>query len=597
MSRLVYDLETNHYDFKVMSKLHCIAVIDVDTKEERLYVEGEFEECIDRLEKADELIAHNQCKFDLPALKIFFPKFNPKGKIRDTVIMSRLYRPKWYTHSLERWGETLRFKKGSYAKDFKEKMGDAYEEGMEWASYNDDLGRYCLQDVRVNRRVYLECLKGLAFFYNEESLELEQYTTDLMEKQKAVGVGFNREKATTLLLKLLDRRDELAEIIGKSFKGFYKPGKLFTPKRDNKARGYVKGSQMQKIIWTEFNPGSRDHIVYWFKKKYQWEPEEFTDGGKPKVSDDVLESLANIYPEAGPLAEYLMVEKRISAIQKGRGSWFNNLTPEGRIHGSVNPQGTITYRASHSNPNLGQIPKVGKPYGAECRELFSHGMGAGWKFMGCDMSGIEFRLLAHYLFRFDGGSLVNTVLNGDIHTENQKAAGLPTRDLAKTFIYAFIYGGGDFKLGSIVGKGRKEGARLRAQFLKGMPALAELIQRITNYRKANKGYIRILDGRHIPVDHVHCTLNYLLQSAGAILSKAWMRRFHTLCNQSGYVWGKDYMQLLWVHDEIQCAAREEVVEHIGQLAVKAIEDVGVEYKLNCPITGEYAIGDNWKETH
>ena len=597
MSRLVYDLETNHYDFKVMSKLHCIAVIDVDTKEEKLYVDGEFDECIARLEDADELIAHNQIKFDLPALKIFFPKFNPKGKIRDTVIMSRLYRPKWYTHSLERWGETLRFKKGSYAKDFKEKMGDAYEEGMEWASYNDDLGRYCLQDVRVNRRVYLECLKGLAFFYNEESLELEQYTTDLMEKQKAVGVGFNREKATTLLLKLLDRRDELAEIIGKSFKGFYKPGKLFTPKRDNKARGYVKGSQMQKIIWTEFNPGSRDHIVYWFKKKYQWEPEEFTDGGKPKVSDDVLESLANIYPEAGPLAEYLMVEKRISAIQKGRGSWFNNLTPEGRIHGSVNPQGTVTYRGTHNNPNLGQIPKVGKPYGAECRELFSHGMGAGWKFMGCDMSGIEFRLLAHYLYRFDGGALVDTVLNGDIHSENQKAAGLPTRDLAKTFIYAFIYGGGDFKLGSIVGKGRKEGAKLRAQFLKGMPALAELIQRVTNYRKANKGYVRILDGRHIPVDHVHCTLNYLLQSAGAILSKAWMRRFHTLCNQSGYAWGKDYMQLLWVHDEIQCAAREEVVEHIGQLAVKAIEDVGVEYKLNCPITGEYAIGDNWKETH
>ena len=595
---LVFDIEADHYKLDVVSKIHCIVAQDVETEKFYVFDKDKLGDAIPFLMSANKLIGHNIIKYDLLCIQKFFPEFDWSHlTIRDTVIMSRLYRPKWYTHSLDRWGETLRFKKGSYAKDFKEKMGDAYEEGMEWRVYNDDMLRYCLQDCRVNRRVYLECLKGLAFFYNEESLELEQYTTDLMEKQKAVGVGFNREKATTLLLKLLDRRDELAEIIGKSFKGFYKPGKLFTPKRDNKARGYVKGSQMQKIIWTEFNPGSRDHIVYWFKKKYQWEPEEFTDGGKPKVSDDVLESLANIYPEAGPLAEYLMVEKRISAIQKGRGSWFNNLTPEGRIHGSVNPQGTITYRASHSNPNLGQIPKVGKPYGAECRELFSHGMGAGWKFMGCDMSGIEFRLLAHYLFRFDGGNLVNTVLNGDIHTENQKAAGLPTRDLAKTFIYCFIYGGGDFKLGSIVGKGREEGAKLRAQFLKGMPALAELIQRVTNYRKANKGYIRILDGRHIPVDHVHCTLNYLLQSAGAILSKAWMRRFHTICNQSGYVWGKDYMQLVWCHDEIQCAVREEIAEHVGKLAVKAIEDVGVEYKLNCPITGEYAIGDNWKETH
>lgn len=162
---------------------------------------------------------------------------------------------------------------------------------------------------------------------------------------------------------------------------------------------------------------------------------------------------------------------------------------------------------------------------------------------------------------------------------------------------AFIYGGGDGKLGSIVGKGRKEGARLRAQFLKGMPALSTLIQRVQNYRKAHKGFIKVLDGRHIPVSGSHTTLNYLLQTAGAILSKAWMRRFHQKAEANGFKWGVDYAQLLWCHDEIQCAVLKSKAEVLGILSVEAIEEVGSEYNLNCPITGEYEIGETWKETH
>jgi len=209
-----------------------------------------------------------------------------------------------------------------------------------------------------------------------------------------------------------------------------------------------------------------------------------------------------------------MVSKRLSAITEGRGSWFNNLTTEGRIHGSVNPQGTVTYRGTHTN--LGQVPSVHSAsdkhehlgykkgeillgheggYGAECRELFSHGMDDTWSFMGCDMSGIEFRLLAHYLHQFDGGALTDTVLNGDIHSVNQKAAGLPTRDLAKTFIYAFIYGGGDGKLGSIVGGDRGTGAILRAKFLQGMPAIATLETLVTTGSKTRTSLESLTDAR------------------------------------------------------------------------------------------------------
>lgn len=607
---LVFDIEANHYDLSKLHTIHCIVTQDVDTEEIRVFDGDSLRDAPSYLQSADTLIGHNIIRYDLPAIQQKFPTFDfSKNTIRDTTIMSRMYKPKWYSHSLKKWGEVLRFKKGDYAEVFKQKAGDSYKDGDEWLVYNNDMRDYCIQDVRVNRRVYLECLKGIPTIYNEEALELEQYTTNLMEKQKAVGVGFDKPKALDLMCELMSKRDELADRVSQSFKGFYKPGKVFTPKVNNARYNYVAGSPMCKIEWTDFNPGSRDHIAYWLKKKYSWEPEEFTEGGKPKISESVLDDLAAIYPEAQPLAEYFTVSKRLSALSEGKGSWLNNLTSEGRIHGSVNAQGTVTYRGTHRDPNLGQVPKVKKDkegniltglegrYGAECRELFHTGFGPDWCIMGCDMSGIEFRLLAHYLHRFDGGELVDTVLNGDIHSVNQKAAKLPSRDLAKTFIYAFIYGGGDGKLGSIVGGSRADGGKLRAQFLKGMPALKTLIDRVTEYRKRNRGFIRVLDGRHIPVDHSHTTLNYLLQSAGAILSKAWMREFHRLAEEAGFRWGVNYVQLLWVHDEIQCAVTRVEARKLGELCVKAIENVGNNYKLNCPITGEFAIGDNWKETH
>ena len=595
--RLVFDIESNHYDLSIIHTIHCIVAQDVDTEKVYEFVGDDIPEGVKFLESATELIGHNIIRFDIPAIQKFYPSFKPTATISDTLIMSRLGKPKWFTHTLEAWGKTLRFKKGDYAEKFREEAGEDYEEGDEWQTFNKPMLDYCVQDVRVNRRVYIELLKLMPKMFSRDVLDLEQYTTQLMEDQKSVGVGFDKEKATKLMLTLMDRREELDAQLRESFGGFYKRGKEFTPKKDLKRLGYKKGSPMTKIIWTDFSPTSRDHIAYWLQKKYNWAPEEFTDGGKPKISETVLQSLAEMYPEAEPLAEHFMVSKRLSAISEGRGSWFNNLTPEGRIHGSVNPQGTVTYRGTHSKPNLGQVPKVGIPYGAECRELFSHGMGDGWSFMGCDMSGIEFRLLAHYLHQFDGGALTDTVLNGDIHSVNQKAAGLPTRDLAKTFIYAFIYGGGDGKLGSIVGGSQAHGAVLRAKFLKGMPAIATLIQRVNTYRKHNKGLIRGLDGRQIPVDASHVTLNYLLQSAGAILSKAWMREFHRLAAQAGFKWGQDYMQLLWVHDEVQCAVRRVRADELGAICVKAIENVGEHYRLNCPITGEYKVGQTWKDTH
>jgi DNA polymerase I-like protein with 3'-5' exonuclease and polymerase domains len=388
------------------------------------------------------------------------------------------------------------------------------------------------------------------------------------------------------------------------YRGFYKVTPEFTPKVNRANLGYTKGSPVCKLIWEDFRAGSDLHIRHLLDKRFAWVPTEFTKSGLPSVTTDVLDNLAVIYPELKVLSTRFMVSKRLSALRDGAGSWFNT-QKEGRIHGSVNSLGTVTFRATHNSPNLGQVPSVGKPYGGECRELFSHGYGAGWKFMGCDMSGIEFRLLAHFCATFDGGALAELVLHGDIHSHNQKMAGLATRDQAKTFIYALIYGAGDANLGAQLGGGRYKGSKARKTFMTNMPALATLLQRVGSYRKnklrnrpeAYDNCIKAIDGRHVYVGSDHVTLNYLLQSAGAILSKAWMREFHTLCEAQGLTQGVHYAQLLWVHDEVQCAVKEEYAELLGQLCVKAIENVGDQYKLNCPITGEYKVGENWKDTH
>jgi DNA polymerase I-like protein with 3'-5' exonuclease and polymerase domains len=92
--------------------------------------------------------------------------------------------------------------------------------------------------------------------------------------------------------------------------------------------------------------------------------------------------------------------------------------------------------------------------------------------VGCDASSLELRCLAHYMRDDD---YTKEVVEGDIHTANQKAAGLETRDQAKTFIYAFIYGAGAAKIGSIVGGTAGDGQKLIDNFLAREKLLTKLL--------------------------------------------------------------------------------------------------------------------------
>jgi DNA polymerase I-like protein with 3'-5' exonuclease and polymerase domains len=256
----------------------------------------------------------------------------------------------------------------------------------------------------------------------------------------------------------------------------------------------------------------------------------------------------------------------------------------GRIHARVHTMGTVTHRMSSSNPNLQQVTASGKEYGSEMRALFT--VPEDKVLLGADLSGLELRCLAHYM---KDDKYTKEIVSGDIHTANQRLTGLDNRDKAKTFIYAFLYGAGDAKIGSIVGQGSSVGKRIKEQFLKNTPSLAKLRQVVG--KASDKGYLKALDGRRVLVRSQHAALNFLLQSAGAIIAKRAWEIFHILADDF------DYKQLGVIHDEIQLECRPEDAEALGYLIIDAMEATTEYYKLNCPITGTYKIGRSWDETH
>lgn len=346
-----------------------------------------------------------------------------------------------------------------------------------------------------------------------------------------------------------------------------------------------------------FNPNSRDHISNRLMKIYGWKPVDRTPSGKPKVDETVLSKLP--YPEAKKLAEYMMIQKIIGMLAEGDNAWLK-LQKDGRIHGSIITNGAVTGRATHSRPNVGQVPSVKKPLGAACRELFGT-----YPQLGCDVSGLELRMLGHFMALHDNGEYAREVIEGDIHTINQKAAGLPTRDHAKTFIYAFLYGAGNGKIGSIVGKSPMVGGKLRKKFLTKVPALKRL-QSGVQAACETRGHLKGLDGRILHIRSSHAALNTLLQSAGALVCKQWIVEFVRLLKQHG-LYQTDVKIVAWVHDELQIEISENLVcseenedelrSLVGDICVEAIERAGAHFNLRVPLTGEYKIGNNWKDCH
>ena len=576
MREIVFDIETNGLD---PSKVWLVWAYERDTKEFVLFsgdTVSTFSQYIKDMGEC-KVIGHNIIAFDIPVCERLLGTDFSKCEVVDTLVMSRLSQPsRDGGHSLESWGEKLNFAKGDYD---------------DWHNFSQAMVDYGKQDVALNERVYQILLNELTGF-GSECLVLEHQTQAIIARQIKRGWTLDQEKSFILLAELKEKKYELEDKVHEVFKPLPTFVKQVTPKIKKDGTQSVVGlkflgddwekvqGSFSRIEFPVFNLGSRQqigrHLQY-----YGWKPDSFTEKGQPIVDEAVLRKVKGI-PEAVLIGEYLMIQKRIAQVQ----SWLDAVEDDGRVHGYVNANGAVTGRMTHSSPNMGQVPAVYSPYGRECRDVWT--VPKGYKLVGMDASGLELRMLAHYM---DDEGYTNEILTGDIHTANQLAAGLETRDQAKTFIYAFLYGAGDAKIGSIVGGTAKDGKRLKEKFLANTPALGRLRERVGV--ASGRGYVLGLDRRRVAIRSSHAALNSLLQSAGAII----MKKALCLLDEYATIWGIDYHIIGNIHDEIQTEVREKDAEVFGRLATSCVEAAGLFYKLNCPLAGDYKVGNSWADTH
>lgn len=671
MKICVSDIETNGL-LDELTQFYCAVITDAQTEESRLFTN--LKDYLKALEDYEEIYFHNGIEFDFPALQKLSGESltHLRARVRDTMVLSRLLFPNLgsidkgkrfklggkYTlpskltgsHSLKAWGHRL----GDYKGDFDPADYTAANgEPCTWnnVGLSQDMLDYCEQDGVVTLklvRVIQKKLKRDGLY--DRAAKLEHDIQWLMAQQKSNGFYFRVSAAEDFYADLSVKRKRLTDKLLETFGHFYKFNGRTVPKRTIQYRKDVlrpdltEGAAYSKVKLTQFNPSSRQQVAYFLKKLYGWEPAEFTEKGEPKIDGDVLEHLN--YPEAQLLREYFDMLKVIGMLGDGKNAWLK-LVDGDFIHGSVNPNGAGTGRATHSRPNLAQIPK-GKEgsLGHTCRTLF--GVPTGWRLLGTDASGLELRCLGNALAPYDGGDYAEQVVNGDIHWTNVLALGLipkgtlrdkhnaeheEARDKAKTWIYAFLYGAGDELLGAIIGFSEEDmnrwrsrnahrkvyqrlrkngevataqrvahilkGGELRSSFLKAIPAVKAFQDNCKQQHK-DYGYVVGLDGRPIGTRSAHSATNFQLQGDGALVCKLWGVLIEERLQAQGlkHGWDGDYAFCVWVHDEYQIACRnDEIAEIVGKTAQETMKQVGAEFNFKCPLAAEYDIGNTWAETH
>lgn len=578
------------------------------------------------------IVGHNICKFDIPALKKLKGErfaFDVRDVCIDTLVLARLIYanikdtdvglirsgrlPKalYGSHSLKAYGYRMGELKGTYG-----------EQEDAWDKFTPEMYEYNKQDVVVTLKLFQ---KLMAKGYPLKAIQLEHDIAWVMAKQERNGFVFDKGAAVKLYAELSAKRQEIYESLVSEVGSWtvYKGDKIY--KRDNAKKGIKAGAPYPQYEEVTFNPNSRSHIAKVLMER-GWEPTEVTPTGAPKVDEDTLQSAMGI-PLTPKILEYLLINKRIAQLAEGDNAWLKLMKEDKdgyyRIHGSVNPNGAVTGRATHSYPNVAQVPAGRSPYGKECRSLFT--VPKGWFEAGIDASGLELRCFGSFLFPFDNGAYIKEILEGDIHTHNQKMAGLPTRDQAKTMIYCMLYGGGDGKLGAVINGTAKDGKALKERFFKAVPAykklcssidktLVESSEWIGNTQKVKwknrvhpdcptlniSHHILGLDRRLVYVRSPHSALNTILQSAGALICKKWVCLVEENMRKAGYKhgWDGDFAMMAWVHDETQIACRtREIAEDCVRIAQESMRQTQEFFKFNCQLDTEGKIGTNWFDCH
>ena len=549
--KAVVDIETDSIN---ATQIHCIVAKKYDTGETRQWVQGECGEFREWSKRIDTFIMHNGISFDAPVLNRLTGSDIRLDQIRDTLIESQLYNPvRDGGHSLEAWGKRLGSEKMEY---------------NDYSHYTPEMLEYCKQDVNVTQKLGM-ALEKEGKDFSDRSYNLERQVRSIVDKQQENGFAFDIMGAMILEANLSDELYKLEE----------KAHDMFPAKVEKRISEKTGKPLKDKVI--EFNIASRIHIAERLEEmgvKFT----EHTETGRAVINEAVLDKID--LPEAQMFSRYFLLQKRTGLLR----SWIQECSDQDRVHGRVLTLRTITGRMAHHKPNMAQVPAVYSPYGKECRELWTISNPDTHQLVGTDASGLELRCLAHYM---DDENFTNEVLTGDVHAVNQRAAKLQTRDQAKTFIYAFLYGAGPAKIGTVVGGSSAEGKKLMKNFLQSMPKLNTLRNSVA--QAAMSGKITGLDGRRLHIRHEHAALNTLLQSAGAIVCKQW------LVEMDRMIWehGLDAKLVASVHDEYQFEVAKPDIDTFTKVTKEAMKTTQDILNFKCDLDCDYKVGNNWAETH
>lgn len=624
MARLLFDIEADGL-LDTVSLIHCCAVLDVDTGDLVSYGPSHVSEALSRLYEADDILGHNIIDYDLRVLrKVLGWAPRPGTRRTDTLVVARLIHANIKRedalrvgfpskligrHSLKAWGLRLGAPKGEYGVD---EHGDPVP-GC-WDAWSQSMQDYMDQDVRTNLKL-LQHLKP--WEYPQVPLALEHRVQEVTLAMTEAGWPFDVQSAAKLYTTLTERRDVIEKTLVETFGSWQEVDRILVPKRDNKILRYKAGVEVTKYKTVTFNPGSRLHIEKKLRE-FGWRPQVLTKGGvRAKV--DEAELLKINIPAAAGLIEYLLLQKRLGQIGDGDNGWLKMVDNNGLLHGRYNPMGTVTGRASHYSPNLGQVPKVGSLYGGECRACFV--VPSGWKLIGADLSGAQLRCLAHMVSAHDGGAYAEVILNGDIHWHHVKAIRrLPAdtmfnksnedhkswRTDAKTTIYAYLFGAQALKIGSIwfptEGKQRQRewGQAIIDRLATNVQGLGRIQEDIATALKHGSELLG-LDGRRIPIRSAHSALNAVIQNYEAVLCKTWLVAAFDNLLAGGFSWGwqGDFVIVGWIHDELQVAVKDcgDSVERAKAIITHAARHSGEPYGFQVRLDSDASVGDNWQQTH
>lgn len=643
-------------------------------------------------------------------------------------------------HGLAAWGQRLGLDKGDYLDNKLEELKNLYPDStkeermiLAWSEWNQEMEDYSIRDVEITTLLWK---KVEAKNWSYDAIILEHQVHELMGRVQENGFPLNLPEARVLEQSLREKHEELSKIAIEHFGSWWAPskwkseestsytdpttgiytkdlpafkprpcygeddtrewwGEVTIPKRTVKFKDIMKGDTEQGCAFCpvdkiDFNPNSRTQIINRLQKIYGWIPQEHTEKETPIVNDEVLRDLSKSIPICDELAEIFYYKKRLGQLVDGQNGLIGKAEErgDGKIHARINVGGTVTNRASHSNPNIAQVPRVvfknlkqwdtneqieidwkmgeiiygtrdqagvfhkrddlrplldpfdgkqisgipvidketgkfktddtgkvkGKKslltgrtgdHGWDFRNLFH--VPDGWTLMGADQKGIELRALGHFMAPFDKGDYLKLVVEADPHNLHQTAMELDSRDTAKTFVYAMIYGAQDYKLGITIDpslalyatRAKNLGEEMRRRLMTRIPALGSVIKAVQ--REAKRGYIIGLDGRNLYVRGAHSALNTKLQAAAATIAKKWCVIFEQMMEDEGYRhgWDGDFVIVTWVHDEIQVALRTDdaLMTRADEICRAAATEAGRTFNFSCNVDIDTKFGTTWAQTH